>query len=120
MFYFCSDRCWNKRNCHIRATVQNPVATPVPPPRPYHPGSRSQQQRREDLPPQSSRTYDQRRGEVRTPKVPQQERGGRNIKGVPEKKQSWVDSKAFGIAVWILLPLAILIVILGLVLGLKG
>ncbi len=45
--FFCSDSCWDRRNCHVRATtVQHPAVTPTQPSRIYHPGVRSQQQRR--------------------------------------------------------------------------
>lgn len=122
--YFCSDSCWDQRNCHIRAAVQNPAATPAQPPRTYHPGARSQQQQqqqREHLPKPVPGTHEGRGLAItRAPEGSHQDQGGRAVEKAPEEKRSWVDSKVFGVSVWIIIPVMIFIIILSLVLGLRG
>lgn len=105
----------------MRATVQDPAATPAQPPRTYLPGARSQQQRREHLPRPSVGMHDGRRlKNTHAPDASHRNEGGRVVDDAPEERKSWVDSKAFGISVWIVVPLIVFIVILSLVLGLRG
>jgi len=70
------------------------------------------------LPKQTLQTSDRHAIDARVPESSRQ--NYRPVAVTPEKKGSWIDSKAFAVSVWIVIPLIILIVILGLVLGLKG
>lgn len=103
--------------------MQDAAVTPTQPSRIYHPGVRSQQQRRGYLPESTAgTTQDERRLTKNTQTLENfhpdpTDRAGEDA---PEARRSWVDSKVFGVSVWIILPVIIFVVILGLVLGLKG
>lgn len=133
--FFCSDRCWDMRSCHVRATptiqLKPAVVAPVKPKGAYYPGARSEQVRKEwngvfdDLPKQYAQP-DQRAQNSGQ----QHDTAGRapeafriQQEGVPEDVPTEVTVRqVFNNKTIALIAVVVLtfIIILSLVIGLKG
>lgn len=127
--FFCSDRCWDLRNCHVRATptiqIKPAVIAPIQPSKAYRPGMRSEQVQKQwngvfdNLPDQYAQPHGQHHNTAgRAPEAFRIQQGG-----VPEDIPTEVtvrqvfNNKSIALIAVVVLTF---IIILSLVIGLKG